>query len=169
MTQTPTFPPAAPRGVPAWLTRLVAAVLGLIGPALAWADPGNQLPHGAIQACVILAFLTVAAAVFLAHLILGAVHEYGWTMNTDAEAEFRRLWPEIKQTYTDAKPALDRVHGFSAALDSLCADVASLKTAGVTPEAVVQAFETATGTTWPRAAAPAAAGPADPATTGQAS
>lgn len=179
MTQ-PTIP-NAPVGVPAWLIRICAAAVGLAGPIVAWIDPNGAIPPGAGQAAVILAFLIVGAAIFLTHLILAAVHEYGWTMNAvthidaAAEAEFKQLWPEMKQAYADAKPALDQVQGVPGVIDALSKDVADLKakeeTAGLDPQAVLQAVEAATGTTWPRAAAPAPAASvdADPATAGQAS
>jgi hypothetical protein len=178
MTQTaPTVLPAAPAGVPAWLIRAVAAVLGVAGPVFAWVDPGNHLPHGGIQAAVILGFLIVSAAIFLVHLVLAAVHEYGWNLNaaahiaTGAQSEFDQLWPEFKATYETAKPALDAIPGVQGAIDAISSDVTALKarteTAGLDPSAVVAAFETATGMTFPRVTS---AAPADPAaTTGQAS
>lgn len=178
MTQTPTTLPAAPQGVPAWLIRAAAGVLAVAGPLFAWIDPGNHLPHGAIQACVILGFLVVAAVLFLTHLVLAAVHEYGWNLNaasyiaTGVESEVAQVWPEFKQTYEQAKPALDAIPGVQGTIDALSADVTALKardqTAGLDPAAVVTAFEQATGMTFPRANTPPAA-PVDPAATGQAS
>jgi len=125
----PIIPLNVPIGVPAWLVRLVAAIVGVAGLVLAWVDPGNKLPHGAIQACVILAFLIVGAAIFVVHLWLAAVHEYGWTMNavthvdTEAEAEFKQLWPEIKASFQAAQPALQQVSGVQGAIDAISADV----------------------------------------------
>jgi hypothetical protein len=116
MTQpTITTVPAVPKGTPAILIKVVAAVLGVAGPLFAWLDPGNHLPHGAIQACVILAFLAVAAAIFLTHVILGAVHEYGWSMNavthvdTEAEAELKTLLPQVRAVYEQAQPVLAQI------------------------------------------------------------
>jgi hypothetical protein len=123
MTQTAPTVPTAPQGTPAILIKIVAAVLGVAGPLFAWVDPGNHLPHGAIQACVILGFLVVAAAIFLTHVVLAAVHEYGWSMNavthidTQAEAEMKTLWPELKQTYEAAKPALDQIPQAASIID----------------------------------------------------
>lgn len=176
MTQPTPSPalPAVPQGVPAWLIRAVAAIVAIAGPLIAFVDPAATRFTAAIKAAIILVFLVVAAIIFLIHLILAAVHEYGWTMNavthveTDAEAEFKQLWPEMKQAYTDAAPVLEQVHGVSGVIDTLSKDVADLKAreaaTGLDPQAVLQAVEAATGTTLPRATVPA-----DPAVTAQAS
>jgi hypothetical protein len=174
---TKTTLPSTPTGVPAWLTRLTAALVAIVPSVLAWVDPGSKLPHGAIQACVILAGLLVGGAIGLVHLIHSDVHEYGWSMNavthmdTEAEAEIKTLWPEFKQTYETAKPALEAIPGVQGTLDAVTADVAALKAkeqaTGLDPAAIVAALEQATGMTFPRAAAPAVVDPA--AVTGQAS
>lgn len=155
--------PNPPVGVPAWATRLAAALVGIAGPVVAWIDPAHRIPPGAVQAAVILAFLAAGLVIFAIHLIHSDVHEYGWTMaaarhvESDAEAEFRQAWPQIKQAFEDAKPVLDQVHGVSGVIDALSKDVTDLKareqTTGLDPTAVLQALETATGTTWPRSAA----------------
>lgn len=169
MTQTPTSLPPSPVGVPAWLIRIVAAIVGIAGPVAAWIDPNGDIPAGGVQAAVIVVFLAAGLIIFLVHLILAAVHEYGFTMNaaahveSDAETEFRRIWPEVKQAFDDAKPVLDQIHGVSGVIDTLSSDVTALKAreqaSGLDPAAVKAALETATGMTFPAAA--------DPATTGQ--
>jgi hypothetical protein len=160
--------PAAPTGVPAWAIRAVAAVVAIVGPLLAWIDPGKAIPKGAVQAAVMLAFLVVGAIIFLVHLIYAAVHEYGWNLTaaknvaTDAEKELEALWPEFKDTYNAAKPALDALPGFTAGLASVTSEVDKLKaSSGLNPGEVVAALEAATGMTFTRATPPAAA-PAPP-------
>jgi hypothetical protein len=160
-TQTPTLPPA-PVGVPAWLVRFAAAALAVVGPIFGWLDPGNTLPKGAVQAVVILAFLIVGALIFIIHLVLSATHEYGWNMKaagdieTQADAEFKQLWPEMRTAFEAAKPALDTVSGVNSAVTSLSADVADLKTkvekSGMTPHQLVEMFEQATGMSFPNKA-----------------
>jgi hypothetical protein len=165
----------APVGVPAWLTRLAAAVVGLVIPALAWIDPGNKLPsHAAIRWLVILIFAVIGAAIFIVHLFHSDIHEYGWSMaavqhvESDAEAAFKTDWPDMKATFEAAKPALEQLPAYQ----TLTQDVTDLKnrvdSSGLTPDALVAAFETATGQPWPFPKA-AVAAPDVAATAGQAS
>lgn len=162
MTQTE---PQAPQGVPAWLLRLVAAVTAVGPSVLAWIDPGNKLPHGAIQACVILASLIVGAVIFSGHALLAAVHEYGWslkaveTAGAAVDAEVHNEWPQFKSEWALAQPVLGKVQGVADVTDQLAKDVADLKSragAGpLTPTEVVAALEAATGMTFPRVTPPA--------------
>ena len=180
MTQPSTTPalPAAPVGVPAWLTRLVALLVAGAGPTIAFVDPSATRFTPAVKAAIILGFLVVGFAIFIVHLVLSATHEYGWNLNaashvaTGLEAEVAQMWPEMKQSYTAAQPVLDQVKAVQPTIDSLRSTVAELEqrtsAAGLDPEAVVKALETATGMSFPRsgpaAGTPAATDPAPSAT-----
>lgn len=171
MTQTPpaTSLPAAPVGVPAWLIRIVALLVAAAGPVIAFIDPAATRFTPAVKAAIILGFLVVGFVIFIVHLVLAATHEYGWNLNaashvaTGVEAEVTQLWPEMKQSYTAAKSALDQVQAVQPTIDSLQSSVAELErrtsAAGLNPEAVVKAFEAATGMSFPRTAPAAAAQP----------
>jgi hypothetical protein len=117
--------PAAPKGTPAWLIKTVSLLVLLAGPFLAWVDPTGKIDTPTAQAVVIVAFLVVAAAIFLVHVALAAVHEYGWSRAALGQigsadlAELKTLWPEIQSAYATAKPALDQVQAVSGAINAI--------------------------------------------------
>lgn len=115
---TPTLP-AQPRGTPAWLIRLASLLLLCAGPALDIWNPGGKLTTSAVQAAVILVFLLAGFVLFTIHVVLGAVHEYGWSKKAavDVEsqelAELRAMFPEFKATYAEAAPALKQLPDYA--------------------------------------------------------
>ncbi len=125
---SPAVPPTAAT-TPAWLIKLVALLVAVAGPVLAWVDPKGHISTPDAQAAIVLGFLIVAAAIFLAHVILAAVHEYGFSrialehVVSAEETEFKTVWPEISSTWQTAGPVLERLPDIA----KVTADVAELQ------------------------------------------
>jgi hypothetical protein len=132
LTTIPTVPPA-PKGTPAWLIRTVALILPFVGVALVWVDPTGKLSTTAAQTTVVLVFLLAAVVIFTVHVVLGAVHEFGWSkaaltkVESDEIVELKAILPEFKAAYSAAKPTLDALPDFTGALAAVQTDVASVK------------------------------------------
>jgi hypothetical protein len=98
----------------------VSLGLACAGPFLDWWNPGGRLTTPGVQAAIIVVFLIVAFVIFTVHLVLAAVHEYGWSKKAAVDVaseeitELRTLWPELRDAYTTAKPALDQLPDFAA-------------------------------------------------------
>lgn len=131
MTATTTAPalPEVPSTTPAWLPKLVALLLLIAGPVLAYLDPDGKIKSGLVQAVIILVFVVVAAAIFTVHLILeNGLSKTGITKTiTEEEAWVRAHAAELQSTFNAAKPALDAIPGVPAALAAANGEISSLK------------------------------------------
>lgn len=135
MSTTPPVVPAAPVGTPAWLIRGAALLLAIIGPVLTWWNPGGGLNTGNVQAAIILGFLLVAGVLFFLHVLLGAIHEYGWSraaldhVVTAEEAEFKTLWPQIRNQWAVIQPDLANLVSGSETVQAVESRVAAVEAA----------------------------------------
>lgn len=134
--------PTPPAGTPPVLVHLVALVLVIVGPVLAFTDPSGKISTGAAQAAVIIVFVAIAGLIFLTRIIIEGVHQHGWNMKTldwvwsqsqqvlDQDIqEFKQLWPQ-------AKPAVTAMPGMQGTLESLTAtvnDIRARATAATSP------------------------------------
>lgn len=110
--------PDPPKGTPAWLLKLASLALLLMGPAIAWIDPTGKIDSTAWQAIIIIVFLAAALTLFSIHVVLGAVHEYGWSktafesIETQEKTEFDTVWPGFKAQLDAAGPVLSQLPGY---------------------------------------------------------
>lgn len=123
MAETAPALPAVPSTTPAWLVRLVAFVLPLLGVGLDVWNPSHRIDTSAAQAAVVAVFVFVAAIIFVVHIAIEAVHKYGWSKSAagvfldESGVELRALISEAKPLVEQARPALDAIGPLSSVVE----------------------------------------------------
>jgi hypothetical protein len=122
-------------------------LLAACGPFLDWWNPGGKLSTPAVQATIVVVFLLVAAVIFTVHLVLAAVHEYGWSRRAAADIatseidELKALWPDVKAAYQAAQPALAQLPDFAAVADRVGVLEQKVQSVAVQPDTAVLAAQ----------------------------
>lgn len=113
---SPSLPSNVAATVPAAVIKAVSFLLAAVGVGLPWWNPWHLTSDGA-RALIAVAFVIIAAVIFTIHVVLAAVHEYGFStraldkVEADEIAGLKQLWPDLQATWTQAKPALDQLPG----------------------------------------------------------
>jgi hypothetical protein len=109
--------------------KIVALVLAIAGPVLAFVDPSGKFSTADAQVLITLGAWVIAAAIYVGHLILRnglSKAGIGKTL-TEEEQWLKANAPALKATYEAAKPALDELPGVPAAQAAAEQEITSLK------------------------------------------